>query len=150
MPARFRGIAALLAVVALAVLFTWGQRFGEDRQPADTLRGIELSEGPDSPGATAAPVGADEIAYSALPAEARAVVLAIEDGGPFAYDRDGITFGNREGLLPKQPRGFYREYTVPTPGSSDRGARRIVAGEDGFLFYTDDHYASFRLIRVYP
>lgn len=68
----------------------------------------------------------------------------IDEGGPFPYERDGVTFQNREGILPSRPQGFYSEYTVVTPGSKDRGARRIVAGDDGSRFYTDDHYDSFR------
>lgn len=79
-----------------------------------------------------------------LPPEGVATLELIRDGGPFPYDQDGATFQNREGLLPAEPSGFYREYTVITPGSDDRGARRIVAGDDGCRFYTSDHYASFR------
>ncbi len=60
--------------------------------------------------------------------------------------KDGSTFQNREGILPPQPQGYYSEYTVETPGSSDRGARRIVGGKDGELYYTDDHYSSFSWI----
>jgi ribonuclease T1 len=78
-----------------------------------------------------------------LPAQAGATLGLIAAGGPYPYSRDGVTFGNREQLLPEQPSGFYTEYTVVTPGSADRGARRIVAGRDGSRFYTDDHYASF-------
>jgi ribonuclease T1 len=86
---------------------------------------------------------------SSLPAEARTTVAAIQRGGPFPYSQDGTVFGNREGLLPPEPRGYYHEYTVPTPGSSDRGARRIVAGKTGQLYYSDDHYQSFRNIRIH-
>ena len=72
------------------------------------------------------------------------VTLAlIESGGPYPYDKDGSVFGNREGLLPKKPRGYYREYTVPTPGASNRGARRVVQGREGETYYTRDHYRSF-------
>lgn len=79
-----------------------------------------------------------------LPAEAQQTVALIDAGGPFPYDKDGSVFNNFEGLLPAQPRGYYREYTVPTPGERDRGARRIVTGDaDRELFYTADHYASF-------
>lgn len=95
---------------------------------------------------TRAPLPGDVVALDALPPEARETVRLIRAGGPFRYERDGITFGNYEGLLPKRPRGYYREYTVPTPGSSDRGARRIVAGEDGIMYYSGDHYRSFRRI----
>ena len=65
----------------------------------------------------------------------------------FPYPKDGIVFGNREGRLPRAQRGYYHEYTVPTPGSRDRGARRIVAGKAGDLYYSDDHYRTFRRIR---
>jgi ribonuclease T1 len=81
-----------------------------------------------------------------LPREARETVVLIHRGGPFPYRKDGITFGNRERQLPEAKYGYYREYTVPTPGSHDRGARRIVAGSAGELYYTDDHYSSFRRI----
>jgi ribonuclease T1 len=83
---------------------------------------------------------------SELPPEARETLRLIDAGGPFPHDRDGAVFGNFEGLLPRQPRGHYREYTVRTPGSRDRGARRIVAGRGGETYYTDDHYASFRAV----
>ena len=81
-----------------------------------------------------------------LPPEARETLRRIEAGGPFPYRQDGGTFQNRERLLPPRARGYYREYTVETPGSRDRGARRIVAGGDPPVeyFYTDDHYRSFR------
>ena len=85
---------------------------------------------------------------SQLPPEAQVTVNLIYQGGPFPYDRDGITFGNREGLLPKQPYGYYREYTVETPGDHTRGARRIVAGQNGELYYTGDHYASFVRVQI--
>lgn len=94
-----------------------------------------------------APADQDGIAWQALPPEAREVVALIERGGPFPYRKDGSTFNNREGLLPAQTRGYYREYTVPTPGRRDRGARRIVAGKPGEYYYTADHYRSFRRIR---
>ena len=79
-----------------------------------------------------------------LPPEALDTLVLIDQGGPFPYDKDGSTFGNREGILPPQPNGFYAEYTVITPGEGDRGARRIVGGDDGARFYTSDHYSSFR------
>lgn len=76
-----------------------------------------------------------------------AIARAIDRGGPFAYRKDGVVFENREHRLAAQPRGHWREYTVPTPGESDRGARRIIAGKDGELFYTRDHYRTFHRIR---
>jgi guanyl-specific ribonuclease Sa len=87
---------------------------------------------------------------SFLPPEAVITLAAIERGGPFPYDRDGTVFQNRERRLPKQPPGYYREYTVETPGSRDRGARRIVTGGQPpqVYYYTDDHYRSFRRVEM--
>jgi ribonuclease T1 len=81
-----------------------------------------------------------------LPREGRETLRLIERDGPFPYDKDGSVFQNREGILPSRPRGYYREYTVITPWENDRGARRIVAGERDELYYTDDHYDSFKRI----
>lgn len=94
------------------------------------------------------------VSAAALPPEGRRVLAAIYAGGPFESRRDGIVFGNREARLPSQPRGYYREFTVPTPGASDRGARRIIAGSGATgdvrtsneYYYTNDHYQSFRRI----
>lgn len=86
------------------------------------------------------------IAFNDLVPEARATLQLIERGGPFPYRQDGQIFQNREGILPKHPSGYYHEYTVDTPGSADRGARRIIAGAQGELYYTDDHYNSFKVI----
>ena len=90
---------------------------------------------------------AGEIGVADLPPEARATLTLIGSGGPFAHPQDGRTFGNREKLLPPQQHGYYREYTVRTPGARDRGARRIVAGAGGEYYYTADHYRSFKRIR---
>ena len=87
-----------------------------------------------------------EIEKSRLPKEAIEAIALIRKGGPFPYHRDGAVFGNREKLLPARERGWYREYTVPTPGERSRGARRIIAGRDGTLYYSDDHYRSFKRI----
>lgn len=91
------------------------------------------------------------LTWSGLPPQGRQVMEQIREGGPFRYEKDGTVFGNRERLLPSQKRGFYREYTVPTPGLKHRGAKRIVCG--GFkprvpdaCYYTEDHYSSFKLI----
>lgn len=89
----------------------------------------------------------DDIAAAQLPAEARQTLALVKQGGPFPYARDGIVFNNFEKRLPQQPRGYYREYTVKTPGRRDRGPRRIVAGKAAEYYYTEDHYASFRRIR---
>ncbi len=94
-----------------------------------------------------AAAAAGDIAVADLPPEARATLRLIDAGGPFPYKRDGVVFGNREHLLPNKPRGYYHEYTVPTPGARNRGARRIVAGREHDRYYSDDHYRSFRRIR---
>lgn len=99
------------------------------------------------PGAT----GLESIRQADLPPQAQTVLRLIEAGGPFPYEKDGTVFGNREKLLPKHKRGYYREYTVTTPGLKHRGARRIVCGGENVrapdaCYYTKDHYASFRLI----
>ena len=97
----------------------------------------------------------DSVSMRELPPEAQRVLLLIQNGGPFKHARDGVNFFNRERLLPNQPRGYYTEYTVPTPGARNRGARRIVAGRgstgnpatSGEYWYTADHYSSFRRIQ---
>jgi len=96
-----------------------------------------------------------EIAVAELPKEAQETLALIKRGGPFRHPKDGTVFGNFERQLPAREHGYYREYTVPTPGAKDRGARRIVAGRGtsddaqatGAYYYTDDHYRSFRRIR---
>lgn len=90
--------------------------------------------------------GMATVQASRLPAEARRTLALIDRGGPYPYAKDGVVFGNFEGHLPKHPRGYYHEYTVRTPGSRDRGARRIVTGQGGEIYYTDDHYDSFRAV----
>ena len=120
-----RTVAALLAVAAAAALL--------------------IADGGGGGGtATQAPKSAHA---EAIPADQRTAIGAtlrlIDAGGPFASEQDGTVFSNREGRLPAEPQGYYREYTVPTPGSPDRGARRLVTGEGGELYYTDDHYESF-------
>ena len=101
--------------------------------------------------ARTAPDALPEIAAADLPREGREVLALIRKGGPFAYDRDGVVFGNREMLLPDQPKGYYHEYTVRTPGATTRGARRIICGGPRTTpvacFYTSDHYRSFKRIR---
>lgn len=93
-----------------------------------------------------APLIDSTISVSQLPVEAINTMYLIETDGPFPYSKDGSVFQNREGRLPDRSGGYYREYTVDTPGSPDRGARRIVGGDDGELFYTGDHYDSFSQI----
>jgi ribonuclease T1 len=93
----------------------------------------------------------DSVALVGLPSEAQQTEKLIRAGGPFPFAKDGVSFGNRERLLPRRERGFYREYTVPTPGVRNRGARRIVCGgvpakQPEVCYYTEDDYASFRRI----
>jgi ribonuclease T1 len=93
----------------------------------------------------------EEIRVTQLPREAHETLALIRQGGPFPYRQDGSMFGNREGRLPRQERGYYREYTVGTPGARDRGPRRIVAGGEArtpsHIYYTDNHYRSFKRVR---
>jgi len=96
---------------------------------------------------TVAKAGISEIRLAELPAEAQETLALIRKGGPFPYAKDGAVFGNREGMLPKQKRGYYREYTVKTPHERTRGARRIIWGAGGEFYYTDDHYNHFRRIK---
>jgi ribonuclease T1 len=106
-----------------------------------------------SPGVQARPaagLGAD-VSLSSLPPQARKTDQLIHSGGPFPYARDGVVFGNYEKRLERKPRGYYHEYTVPTPGARNRGARRIICGgatptEPDACFYTEDHYNSFHRI----
>ena len=101
--------------------------------------------------ARSTPDALPEVALADLPKEARDLRASIGKGGPFHYSRDGVVFGNREGILPAMPRGYYHEYTVRTPGARDRAARRMVCGgpktTPEVCYYSDDHYQSFRRIR---
>ena len=133
---RLATLLRLALILALAGLLGFGQgSLARDASRADNTGMVRLAD---------------------LPPEARQTLDLIRRGGPFPYPKkDGSTFKNFEKRLPLQARGYYREYTVPTPGSRDRGARRIVTGEgrggdvaqSGEYYYTDDHYASFRRIR---
>jgi ribonuclease T1 len=111
-----------------------------------TLPASSLPPSAPDGGAVANPSRLPTIKESQLPREGRATLALIRRGGPFPYERDGVTFGNFERILPRKSGGYYREYTVPTPGESDRGARRIVAGQAGEKYYTADHYESFKFI----
>jgi ribonuclease T1 len=128
-----RSLTSLLAALLLPLYLGGGPSLAEAREQSPTK------------------VTLQEVALEDLPVQARQTLVLIRRGGPFPYRKDGSIFGNRERLLPLKQRGYYTEYTVPTPSSRDRGARRIVAGGDPTysdeLYYTDDHYASFRKIR---
>lgn len=151
-----RGIVAL----ASAVLLLAGCAPAETAVRAHTSptenAGPSLTHrvSPTAPGGTARPqAGAARAlpvkALSELPAEAATTWRLVVNGGPFPYSRDGVVFQNREGRLPSRGRGYYREYTVPTPGSRDRGARRLIGGGGTReIYYTGDHYRSFVVVDV--
>ena len=130
----------LVAAVLTAALLWWGQGDGSTptAEPAS----------PTSPTSTASTseAGVPTVALADLPSQAGDTVELIDAGGPFPEDEDDGVFGNFEGLLPDEERGYYREYTVQTPGLDHRGARRIVAGSSGELYWTADHYQSFERI----
>jgi ribonuclease T1 len=88
-----------------------------------------------------------DIRSNDLPEEAKRTLRLIKENGPFPFKQDGATFGNRERRLPQRAHGYYREYTVRTPGAKDRGPRRIVAGNGGEFYYTPDHYQTFSRVR---
>lgn len=121
-----RAVGALL--VCLAVFVAGCSSGGSDRDAPAWARGMGT------------------VRAQQLPAEARQTLRRIDDGGPFPYRKDGTVFGNFERELPRQKRGYYHEYTVRTPGERDRGARRIVTGSGDEVYYTDDHYASFKAV----
>ncbi len=139
-----RAVLSLLVAVIAALAVWWSQAGGNAQgSPADHT-GAAASVHVSPPG----PDGLPRVAAAGLPTQARETLREIDDGGPFAYPQDGTVFGNYERHLLDRPRGYYTEYTVDTPGSADRGARRIVAGRDGDFYYTEDHYNSFsRIIR---
>lgn len=110
---------------------------------SDTSRS-RPTRGPSAAATRDPETGLRVVALSSLPRQAQQTVALIDRGGPFPYRQDGATFGNRERRLPSHPNGWYREYTVVTPGEDDRGPRRIVTGDDDRqVFYTADHYDSF-------
>lgn len=142
-------VAGVAAAVLTLYFFTTPADQGDEPYSPTTTTASVPGEAASTAGAGATdPVsGLAWVDLAALPPEAADTVDLIDAGGPFPYEEDDGTFGNFEGILPEQPRGYYREYTVETPGSNDRGARRIVAGSEGELYWTADHYQSFERIR---
>jgi ribonuclease T1 len=139
-------LSLLLAALVVLVLLAFGGT-GVLGQMTQSTTPQETSSAAPAPGAAADnPSDLPEVRESELPAEGRNTLTLIRAGGPFRYSQDNQAFGNFERILPRHDRGYYREYTVPTPGESDRGARRIVAGDSGEKYYTDDHYETFRFI----
>jgi ribonuclease T1 len=126
-PAKFK----LTIAVIFATIFAWLAVATPTQVQARTM--LQASIG--------------EVKLSALPKEAQTTLKQIKSNGPYDYKKDGVVFSNREKILPKQKRGYYREFTVKTPGARTRGARRIVAGNVGEYYYSDDHYASFKRIK---
>jgi ribonuclease T1 len=108
--------------------------------------GVAPSAALDFTGAMAKSAQSPSVALAQLPPEAQTTLKLIKQGGPFPYPKDGATFGNRERRLPAAARAYYKEYTVKTSGARNRGTRRIIAGAGGELYYTDDHYNTFRRI----
>ncbi len=139
-------VVAVLLLVAAGV-YVW--QGANDPEPAATAA-QETAQSSDDTAASEEPEppvagisGLPTIAVDDLPPEALDTLAAIADGGPYDFSKDDSIFQNREGILPDREQGYYREYTVVTPGEDDRGARRIVTGADGEQYYTDDHYDSF-------
>ncbi|MEU3470276.1 ribonuclease domain-containing protein [Streptomyces sp. NPDC006687] len=134
-----RVLGALLLCLALAGVAACG---GGSRPaaPAGTRAGASSAPAP------AWAKGMATVRAGALPPQAREVLALIDQGGPYAYRQDGTVFGNFEKVLPQRRRGYYHEYTVRTPGERDRGARRIVTGQGGEFYYTDDHYQTFKAV----
>jgi ribonuclease T1 len=165
MSKRATGVLSAVAVVVLTVAVWWLQADDGDggdggaTRPSTTVSSSvpatsptnSATSPPDSAtsgaGETDAVSGLPYVDLADLPAEAADTLALIDAGGPFPYDADGSTFHNFEGLLPGRVDGYYREYTVETPGSDDRGARRIIGGDEGELYWTEDHYESFEVIR---
>ena len=147
---RLTAVLALLAGLAvLAFVLSGMPQTGTGPPDAGQQSAAQPSASRPAPPATPAvanPSGLPEVRASELPGEARRTLALIAQGGPYPYARDDATFGNFERILPRKPSGYYREYTVRTPGESDRGARRIVAGKAGEKYYTPDHYNSFKFI----
>ncbi|MEV4254136.1 ribonuclease domain-containing protein [Spirillospora sp. NPDC049652] len=138
-------LAPLLALTGLAAC---GGTSGGDANASGTTSGRPGGVRQSSGAAKGArPPGTRDtfrtVPASSLPAEARRTLKLIDAGGPFPYRKDGTVFANREHRLPAEPSGYYREYTVPTPGAGDRGARRLIGGRGGERYYTQDHYRSF-------
>lgn len=150
---KSRSVGGLLVAILMAVVLWWTQGDGTGTQPTpspgDTPSAQNSGEGQDSGEQDSEEQdsgGLPVVAESDLPAEARDTLALIDQGGPFPYEEDGTVFQNREGILPDREEGYYREHTVETPGSDDRGARRIVTGSSAEFYWTDDHYASFSQI----
>lgn len=133
----------VVGVIVLILMIALGSRDGDSSVSPGATPAATSAGGSGS----AASDGLPTVAMDDLPDEGRTTIGLIDQNGPYPYDQDDSVFRNREGRLPDRPQGTYREYTVKTPGESDRGARRIVKARDGTLYYTDDHYESFKRVQ---
>ncbi|MFD9411895.1 ribonuclease domain-containing protein [Streptomyces sp. NPDC059989] len=144
-----RSLLRLLGAVFLCAALVGAVGCGGQKPAPAAASASASGSGTAGIGGTAAPgwaKGMATVRADALPQQARDVLALIDKGGPYPYRQDGTVFGNFEKALPKQKRGYYHEFTVRTPGERDRGARRIVTGEGGEFFYTDDHYDTFKAV----
>ncbi|SDJ06550.1 Guanyl-specific ribonuclease Sa [Frankineae bacterium MT45] len=140
-------LALIVLLVALAV--GYGIKAVRDHHDAKpNSSSSQLSTGNQTGDQSMAPAQGTVVPLSTLPAQAAQTVTLIEHHGPFPYSQDGVVFDNNEKHLPIEKRGYYHEYTVDTPGSPDRGARRIITGANGEYYYTDDHYDTFVQVDV--
>ncbi len=147
-PSSSRARVAVLVIMAVLVALFWyaGHRGGAN--PSSEAVGTSTSRTDGGGSATPTPdSGLSTIAAAKLPKAARDMLVLIHAGGPFKYTEDGQTFDNREGILPKQKNGYYKEYTVKAGSSGDRGPLRIIGGRSGDLYWTSDHYAHFQQIK---
>lgn len=138
------GVFGLLVLITLICVLA-GCATTSGGAATDSVRATPAAATPAAP-SRHADDGMATVSAGDLPAQARTTMGLIKSDGPFPYRQDGVVFQNRERLLPPESRGYYHEYTVRTPGSPDRGARRIIKARDGTLYYTSDHYRSFRRI----
>jgi ribonuclease T1 len=147
-----RGVIVVAAVLAVAVIVLFGGLLGGGAGSSPSATRPTASAAPGAPSVgISLPSGVSACTLAGLSSQAKDTVAEIFDGGPFPYRQDGVIFDNRERRLPGEPHGYYHEYTVRTPGSADRGARRVIAGgttptAPEVLYYTGNHYASFCLV----
>jgi ribonuclease T1 len=133
------GIVVAALLLALAI--------GKCSAPSSTVpRAATPAASPSGSGRPTPVSGLPTVVVAGLPPEAIAMLGLIDRGGPFRFAQDDTIFSNIEGLLPARAKGYYREYTVVTPGAGNRGTRRLIAGREGDIYYTDDHYKSFRQV----
>ncbi|MEV0265506.1 ribonuclease domain-containing protein [Streptomyces sp. NPDC050617] len=141
-----RALTAALAALLLLLLPACSSDKQTDRTSSSSHHAAASSQPGSAAGAPDWAKGMKTVRTDRLPAEARKTLQLIDKGGPFPYSKDGTVFGNYEKRLPKQKRGYYHEYTVPTPGARNRGAQRIITGDHEERYYTADHYKTFEAV----